>query len=199
MDLTLLNDAARALHLLGLALGFGVAIVADMSAARLMVRPLDAREIDALHRFHRVVTLGLVLFWVSGLVLLWLRTGFRPGDFSPKLMTKIGVVSVLTVTAVLIGRIGLPVIAEMRGRRFGVLSPGLRIQMAVLGALSTAGWISALALGVFSHLRKMDWTLLSEIVGTIYLTALILAFLAAAIAPQVDALLGRVAGSAARG
>ena len=40
-----LNDAARAVHLLGLAIGFGVAIVADMSAARLFIRPLDPREI----------------------------------------------------------------------------------------------------------------------------------------------------------
>jgi hypothetical protein len=186
MDQTLLNDAARALHLLGLALGFGVAIVADMSAARLFIRPLDAREIATLHRFHRMVALGLVLFWISGLVLLWLRTGFDLANFSPKLLTKLGVVTFLTVNAILIGRLGLPVIEALQGRRFGALAAGPRIQMAALGALSTAGWISALALGVFSHLKKMDWSLLSEIVGMIYLIALTCAFIAACAAPIVD-------------
>ena len=67
MDLTMINDAARAVHLLGLALGFGVAIMADLSASRLLVRPLDAREVDTLHGYHRTVALGLTLFWASGL------------------------------------------------------------------------------------------------------------------------------------
>mgnify|MGYP001815573626 FL=1 len=191
MDPTLLNDTVRALHLLGLAIGFGVAIVADVSAARLMVRPLDAKEIEALHRFHRMVTLGLILFWVSGLVLLWLRTGLDPAKFSPKLMTKLGVVTLLTVNAVLIGRIGLPVIDAMRGLRFGALPSGTRLQMAALAALSTACWISALALGVFSQLKTMDWGLLSEIIGLIYLIALASACLAALVAPLVDYVLER--------
>ena len=50
MELTLVNDAARAVHLLGLALGFGVAIVADLSAARTIVRPLTWSEIETLER-----------------------------------------------------------------------------------------------------------------------------------------------------
>ncbi|MEQ9053898.1 MAG: hypothetical protein RLO38_04245 [Roseovarius confluentis] len=183
MDLTLVNDAARAAHLVGLAIGFGVAIVADISAARMLIRPLDARETRALHRFHRMVALGLALFWSSGLVLLWLRTGFDPANFSAKLMTKLGVVTLLTINAILIGRIALPVMDVMRGRRFGGLPAGVRIQMAALGALSTAGWVSALALGVFSQMKTMEWSLLSEIIGFIYLGALILAFTAALLAP----------------
>ena len=117
MDLTLVNDAARAAHLVGLAIGFGVAIVADISAARMLIRPLDARETRALHRFHRMVALGLALFWSSGLVLLWLRTGFDPANFSAKLMTKLGVVTLLTINAILIGRIALPVMVSPRGDR----------------------------------------------------------------------------------
>ena len=188
MDLTLLNDAARAVHLLGLAIGFGVAIVADMSAARLFIRPLDPREIEALHRFHRMVTLGLVLFWTSGLVLLGLRTGLQFQNFSPKLLTKLGVVVFLTANAVLIGRIGLPVIDRMQGSRFGALDAGTRIRMASLGALSTAGWISALTLGVFSQLKAMEWHMLSQLDGMTYVAALTAAIVAALAAPIVDRL-----------
>ena len=203
MDLTLVNDAARALHLLGLAVGFGLALVADVSAARLMIRPLDRREISALHRLHRSVTLGLILFWVSGMILLWLRTGFEVQNFSPKLLTKLGVVTVLTVNAILIGRIALPVIDATQGYRFGALPQGLRIQMASLGALSTAGWICALALGVFSQMKAMEWGHLSEIIGLIYLAAITFAFIAALVAPVVDELMDRQIGKswqrAARG
>lgn len=191
MDITLLNDAARALHLLGLALGFGLALVADASAARLMVRPLDSREVTALQRLHRTVSLGLVLFWVSGLVLLYLRTGLQFQNFSAKLMTKLGVVTLLTVNAVMIGRLALPVIVATRGLRFGALPQPVRVQMAILGALSTAGWISAMTLGVFSQLRTTEWSLLSEIVGIIYLTALSGALMAAWVAPFIDAALDR--------
>lgn len=183
MDPTLLNDAARALHLLGLALGFGVAIVADILAARLMIRPLDARDIATLQRFHTIVAFGLALFWASGLILLWLRTGFEAANFSPKLLAKLGVVTVLTVNAVLIGRMGLPMVRGLRGRRFGALAPGQRVQLSMLGALSTAGWVSALALGVFSQMKTMTWSHLSEIIGMIYLTAISCAFLAAFMAP----------------
>lgn len=191
MDPTLLNDAARAMHLLGLALGFGVAIVADISAARLIFRPLDARERAMLRRFHRTVALGLALFWASGLVLLWLRTGFAAENFSAKLMAKLGVVTILTVNALLIGRLGLPMIDRIAGHRFGALSAPARVQLALLGALSTAGWIAALALGVFSQLRTMPWSALSEIIGTIYLAALAGAFAAALLAPLIDDILRR--------
>ncbi|MBT8418954.1 MAG: hypothetical protein KJO42_16070, partial [Silicimonas sp.] len=173
MDPTFLNDAARALHLFGLALGFGTAIVADLSAARLVVRPLDAREIATLVRFHRMVAMGLAAFWASVLVLLWLRTGFDPANFSAKLMAKLGVVTLLTVNAFLIGRVGLPALQAFASRRFGTYPAPLRMQLSLLGALSTAGWIAALALGVFSQLKTMPWSVLSELIGTIYLVAIL--------------------------
>ena len=83
MDLILVNDAARAVHLLGLALGFGLAILADISASRAVLRPLSEADILLLKRLHHFVSLGLVLLWISGLVLLWLRTGFDPDRISP--------------------------------------------------------------------------------------------------------------------
>ncbi|MBT8413752.1 MAG: hypothetical protein KJO30_05420, partial [Boseongicola sp.] len=73
MDAALLNDGVRLVHLLGLALGFGVALLADGSAARAVLRPLQEREVVMLKMLHHVVTFGLVLLWASGLMLLWLR------------------------------------------------------------------------------------------------------------------------------
>ena len=183
MDLTLINDAARAVHLLGLALGFGVAIMADLSAARMLVRPLDDREIDLLHAYHRTVAIGLTLFWVSGLVLLWLRTGFQPENFSPKLMAKLGIVALLTFNAIMIGRIGLRALDEWFGYRFGAMPIGERARLSALAGLSCAGWISALVLGVFSTMRTMNYETLSGIIGVIYLLALLGAAAATFLSP----------------
>jgi hypothetical protein len=192
MDLSLINDATRAAHLLGLALGFGVAIVADLTAARSLVRPLDEHEFDTLRRYHRTVALGLALFWASGLVLLWLRTGFQPENFSPKLLTKLGVVSLLTVNSVLIGRIGLPTMEAYGGLRFGALPIAHRFRLAALAGMSGAGWIAALALGVFSAMKTFEWDVLSEIVGMIYVIGLGGALAAALFAPLLNFALDRV-------
>ena len=182
-DLTLVNDAARGVHLLGLAMGFGVALVADASAARSLIRPLDARELLMLQRYHRVVLFGLALFWSSGVVLIWLRTGFEASSFSPKLQAKIGIVCVLTVNAMLIGKIGLPVMFHYQGFRFGVLPIAERLRLALLGALSSACWISAMALGVFSQLKTVSWEVLNQIIGAIFLLGLTGALLTVLISP----------------
>ncbi len=185
MDLTFVNDAARAVHLLGLALGFGVAIVADLSAARMVFRPLEDREVRNLEDFHRIVTFGLALLWASGLVLLWLRTGFSPENFSPKLITKVGVVLLLTMNAIAIGRIGMPTMQEYQNWRFGELPITLRAQLSSLATISAACWVSALALGVFSALKPMPWETLSFMVGVVYLIALGAALAAALFTPLV--------------
>ena len=192
MDLTMLNDAARAVHLLGLALGFGVAILADLSAARMLLRPLGRHEVETLHRYHRTVALGLALFWVSGIVLLWLRTGFQVENFSPKLMAKLGIVTLLTINAAMIGRIGLAVLDDWYGVRFGTLPLADRMRLSALAGLSGAGWISALALGVFSKLKTVEWATLSEVIGAIYLLALIAALAAAFLSPVLNYAMDRL-------
>ncbi len=191
IDLSLLNDAARAAHLVGLALGFGVAIMADLCAARSMFRPLQDHEFDDLHRYHRTVALGLALFWASGLVLLWLRTGFDPANFTPKLIAKLCVVSLLTVNAYLIGRIGLPTMMAWAGYRFGALPIAHRLRLAALAGMSGAGWISALALGVFSMMKTFESDILMEVIGAIYVVGLGGALAAAVVAPILNFAMNR--------
>lgn len=185
MDQTLINDVARAVHLLGMALGFGVAFIADLLAARAMVRPLKDHELRMLHSFHKVVSFGLLLLWTSGLVLLWLRTGFQSENFSPKLMTKIGVVLLLTANAIAIGRIGLPTMYAYQSWRFGDLPLSIRLQMSSLATISAACWFSALSLGVFTQLRPLPWETLSLLVGVTYMVALAAALTAATVSPIV--------------
>ena len=157
MDMTFLNDFMRATHLLGMALGFGIAVLADLLAARAVLRALDDRDIEMLEQLHRLVWMGLVLLWVSGVSLLWLRTGFDLDRFSPKLMTKVGVVLLLTANALAIGRIGLPTMKAHQSWRFGDLPVPQRLQLSALATISMACWVSALTLGVFSQLKPLQW------------------------------------------
>ena len=188
MDMMFLNDFLRAAHLLGMAVGFGIAIFADLFAARAVIRALDDRDIEILEVLHRLVSMGMVLLWVSGLGLLWLRTGFDPERFSPKLITKLGVVVFLTANALAIGRIGLPTMRAYQGWRFGDMPLPQRLQLSALATISTACWISALILGVFSQLKPLQWEILSLYVGIIYLLALVTALLTAFITPIIATL-----------
>ena len=187
MDLTFLNDFMRATHLLGMALGFGIALLADLFAARAVIRALDDRDIETLEILHRLVWMGLILLWMSGLVLLWLRTGFDPDRFSPKLMTKLAVVVFLTANALAIGRIGLPTLRAYQSWRFGDLPLPQRLQLSALGTISAACWISALSLGVFSQLGPLQWEVLSLYIGVVYLGALVAALVTAFITPIIAA------------
>ena len=185
MDAELLNDAARLVHLVGLALGLGFALLADASAARAVVRPLDGREVALLATLHHLVTLGLVLLWVSGLTLLWLRTGFDPARMTPKLLTKLCVVAVLTLNAMAIGRIGLPTLLRFQSWRFGDIPLPERVQLCALGTLSAACWLSALALGVFGYFKTLNADQLMNIMGFVFVIALLLALLSATVTPVI--------------
>ena len=187
MDTGLLNDGVRLVHLLGLALGFGVALLADGSAARAVLRPLQEREVEMLRILHHVVTFGLVLLWASGVMLLWLRTGFDLERFSPKLWTKVCVVSVLTLNAIAIGRMGLPTLMRFQSWRFGDIPILERIQLCALGTLSAACWGLALALGVFGYFKTLNADQLTHILALTFLCALAMALVAATLTPVIAA------------
>ena len=194
MDIAILNDAARTFHLVGLALGLGAAIMADTTAFAWLKRPLKQAEIQALQRYHHAVTVGLLIFWFSGVVILSIKTGFEAQNFSAKLVMKLCVVAVLTFNAVLIARIGLPILQNSEGRNFCQIATHDRLRLAVLAALSTASWGSALALGMFKILATMKWALISDIFIGVYAVTLFGAVFAAWVAPAIRIALQQLIG-----
>ena len=191
MDPVLLNDAARALHLLGLALGLGFAIKADHVASHFLFRPLDNREMDTLNSCHRTVTCGLALFWISGAVLLWLRTGLVLDDFSKKILLKLGVVSLLTANAVFIARFALPIMREWHHACLGELKTSVRMGLCMTAGVSAASWASALTLGVFSGLKVMDPIKMYEVIGAVYALGIGGALTVGMVAPAISAIANR--------
>ena len=167
-DQYILESIARNVHIVMLVICLGIAALADLTAAKSISRPLSDRSLAKLNTYHRALTTGLIILWISGLMIIWLKTSFDVAQFSPKLMAKIFVVSILSVNAIVIGWLALGTFKEHREMRFGELRFGLRLALAVSAGLSTASWISAFCLGAIPELRTASPDLLLEVLGHIY-------------------------------
>jgi hypothetical protein len=86
-----------------------------------------------------------------------LRTGFDVAQFTPKLMVKLFVVTILTVNALAIGSAALSYVEPMVGQRLGAIDLRTRLFASLIMGVSVFCWMSALALGVFTRLRDMDF------------------------------------------
>lgn len=58
------------IHLIAACLAIGVLLVQDLALAKWRGRAMDAAAIDNLHRNSGLVTLALVVLWVSGLAIV---------------------------------------------------------------------------------------------------------------------------------
>jgi hypothetical protein len=86
---------------------------------------------------------------------------------------KIGTVSLLTINAILIGRLAMPMVEGHVGRSLINLPFSLKVRAAMIGGVSTTSWLLALALGVSKFLAASDWPVLLVIVPACYLTSLL--------------------------
>lgn len=91
-------------HLAGLMAGGGLAVAADRATLRLATRSAAERtaHLDELHAIHRVVISGLVVTFVSGLLLLGADLETLTG--SRVFWTKMGLVTLLIANGALMRR-----------------------------------------------------------------------------------------------
>lgn len=138
--LSLLQQALLFAHVIAFAMTLAAVLREDL-------RLLVTRRIDTPRLLHtaRTVSIGLSALWVSGLALVAIDAAASAGPWSPnaKLLAKLTVVGVLTVN-------GWALHAWVFPRLWGV---ALRIERslwpaAVLGAISSASWLSASFVGV---------------------------------------------------
>ena len=81
-------DLVRGPHLLGVIIAMGAAIYYDLRSLHRIFQPLSATDIEEVRRIHIIVATGFTAIWMTGLGLLWIRTGFDVASFSPKLWCK---------------------------------------------------------------------------------------------------------------
>ncbi|WP_404295389.1 hypothetical protein ACD578_28110 (plasmid) [Microvirga sp. RSM25] len=146
----------RLMHLLGLALGLGAATLLDLVMCKFLVRGGVHEEHWKVIRFSsRIVTVGLVMLWISGLGFLAHYALFAPANLdNPKVWAKIAIVGVLSLNGVYIHRRVLPFLKSRIGRGlFDGLGARERSLMLASGAVSATSWFVPLGLGAIPQLN----------------------------------------------
>ncbi len=166
-------DLARYAHILAVAVGFGAAFLTDLHVLSRMGKVIDDAFIATIHSYHRIITYSVVLMWVTGLVMIYIRTGFDPANFTPKLITKLVIVTVLSINAGIIAKVLMPMINNCRGQSLLWLPVGTQVWLAVIGAISTSSWMLALLLGTSKFLAGSGQIVFLILVPVVYGAALI--------------------------
>lgn len=179
MDPLLISDTLRIAHLFAVILAMGAAFFADWRMLNAVRDPVTPRELSLVDDLHHYVIGTLALVWVTGLGLVWLRTGFLLSDFSPKLITKLITVTLLSLNAVVIGTLALPLLRGQAGASPLQFSLSHKMVLGTVAGISTASWLLALALGGSKVLAASDWDVLAPLLTSTYTMAIAAAWAAA--------------------
>ena len=181
LQTTLFDDVIRYTHLLAIIVGLGASFIADATVFRHLKAPLSAEFLSNLHWLHCIVNLALWGMWISGAVLIYLRTGFVLDNFSPKLIAKVVVVSVLTLNSLLISRYAMPKLALKTREAPLDFSKRLKLPLAMIAGFSTTSWLLALALGSSAVLKQSGAEVQVALLAGSYLMSVLCGFVAVAI------------------
>jgi hypothetical protein len=177
MDPQIYIDSVRYTHLFSVAVGIGASFLADTLVISRLSAPLDQALLDRLHHYHRLVWFALIAMWISGAAMIYIRTGFDLALFSPKLYSKLAVVLMLTLNALLIGRFAMPMVEKSLGHSLLHMPLGRKLACVWIGAVSSTSWLIALAMGESKVLAASGWHVFVVMVPLAYLSSLMLALL----------------------
>ncbi|WP_420413251.1 hypothetical protein [Roseibium sp.] len=161
-------DLIRLAHLAGVAIGLGTVVSAALSVRQMITKGMTRQLLDFVDKSHRQIACAIAILWISGLALIGVRTNFDPSAFSPKLVTKLAVVTILTIDAVLMRQLVAPLLKEYAGRPLAALALPQKLLIANCAALSGASWLYALMLGASSILKTAQAPLLATIGLAVY-------------------------------
>lgn len=165
MDISpILVDAIRALHLLCFAAGMGIAVFFDWRTMQSLNLQISQEDLGVLNEIHSWITMAFGGLWITGIVLVYIRTGFELGNFSPKLITKLTVMTLMLLNAHAIARYVLPVFAENVGRSMIELPYGKLAGMSQCAINSICFWIAGLTLGSSVVLKTAGWEVLLPLI-----------------------------------
>lgn len=175
MDPQVYIDIARYAHILAVAIGFGAAFLTDMYALARLGQLIDQSFISSLRTYHTTIWFSVIAMWITGVIMIYIRTGFDLNNFSPKLFSKILIVAILTLNAKVISKMIMPLIEGSRGQSLFWLPLRTKIFLAAVGAISTSSWMLALAMGSSKVLAASGWMVFGILLPIVYGGALVLA------------------------
>ena len=162
----LVKDLLVLSHLMALAVGLGTVFLTDLHILRRAFRPLRDDDTHVINRAHKIITVALWGLWITGLGLFYLKTNGDLAAASPKLWAKLTTVIQLTVTAMAMARVAVPIINNVVGQRLIDLGLGKKLMLASFAAMSGAGWLTALLLGGAEITRSAGYSALGVILAT---------------------------------
>ena len=151
-----IKTGLRVVHLCGLVLGVGAATLLDLIIARfILMRGISNEHVYVVDFSSKIVTIGLVLLWVSGIGFLVHYGFFEPAKLeNPKIWAKIAIVVVLSLNGLLVHHFVLPRIRDQVGKRLlDGLSPFDCSLVLFAGTVSAISWYVPLILGAIPQLN----------------------------------------------
>lgn len=135
------------IHLIAACLAIGVLLVQDIALAKWRGRAMDAAAIENLHRNSGLVTLALVVLWVSGLIIVAIGYLDVPNYLmNQKLWAKFTVVSILTINGLFLHHYSFRVLASPVG--FIGASRMAQFLVLVTAVVSLVSWLYSCYLGI---------------------------------------------------
>ena len=156
----ILLDMLRISLLTLFAAGMGTCLFHDFLTFRSMADPITKSKIASIETLHNWIRFAFAGLWVTGLILIYVRTSFDFASFSPKLWTKVSLMALMSANAVLIGLYVLPMLRRNLGRSMlEIASKEMRIATTIAAA-SLFGWSSGMMLGASTYLKTAPWEVL---------------------------------------
>ena len=143
-------------HVLGVVFGVGGVLMLDIDLVRLLRgSKVTAQTVALTHFVSRFVKAGLVAVWISGLLIIAIAPdGPASVLANPKLQAKLVVVVVLTVNALFVETLALPLLVRNVGKPlFEGVDQVRRSVVLGCGAISTLSWLFPVALGLARELN----------------------------------------------
>lgn len=156
LDPAWIRTGLRVVHLCGLVLGVGSATLLDLIIARfILMRGISAEHVYIVDFSSKIVTIGLVLLWISGVGFLIHYGIFEPAKLqNPKIWAKIAIVAVLTINGFLVHHFVLPRLRDQVGKRLldGLSSFDCSLVL-LAGTVSVISWYVPMILGAIPQLN----------------------------------------------
>lgn len=134
-------------HLIAACLAIGVLLVQDIALAQWRGRAMDSVAIDNLQRNSGLVTLALVVLWISGLVIVAIGYLDNPAYLmNQKLWAKFTVVCILTINGLFLHYYSFRVLTSPVG--FSGASRLAQLLVLITAVVSLVSWLYSCYLGI---------------------------------------------------
>lgn len=152
----LIRSILRLIHFIGLAIGLGTATLLDLMILKFfMATTVREQKFDVFAFCTRVVNIGLIMLWVSGIGFILYYWKYDPVLLTnEKIHAKIAIVCILTINGFFIHRIFLPFLETRLGRYLLEGVPLSRQHVLVTSAvISGVSWYTPLLIANLPQLN----------------------------------------------